>query len=88
MRSGAWPERPLLRVLSAVARACRRDHHLENGIEFVRRRVSGAAGSIAYRGPKFQSVGMNDLEVVTLTFVSWNQITDWLQRLAGLRSVA
>jgi hypothetical protein len=47
--------------------------------------VSGGAGSIAYSGSKFQSVGMNGLEVVTLTFASWNHVAGWLKRVAALR---
>jgi hypothetical protein len=50
--------------------------------------VSGAAGSIAYPGSKFQSVGMNGLEVVSRTFASWNQLDRWLRQVEGLRRVA
>ena len=27
----------------------------------------------------------NDLEMVSLTFASWNQIGEWLRRLGGVR---
>ena len=36
--------------------------------------VSGAAGSIDYLGSRFRSLGINKLELVSQTFVSWNQL--------------
>lgn len=47
-----------------------------------------AAGSIDYSRSKFQSFGINRLELVSLTFASWNQFVDWLRRLDTLRQAA
>jgi hypothetical protein len=45
-------------------------------------------GSIDHLGSKFRSCGINELELVTLTFVSWNQLGRWLTLLDTLRHAA
>jgi hypothetical protein len=42
-------------------------------------------GSIDYLELKFQSFGINRLDLGTQTFVSWNQIAIWLRRLEAVR---
>jgi hypothetical protein len=39
-------------------------------------------------GSRFQSFGINWLELVSRIFASWNRIGEWLRRLEQLRKVA
>jgi hypothetical protein len=45
-------------------------------------------GSIDYLGLRVRSFGISTLELVTLTFASWNPIEEWLRRLDACRHAA
>ncbi len=45
-------------------------------------------GSINEVGWRFQSFGINDLEMVDQMFASWNQVACWLRRLEELKRAA
>ena len=44
-----------------------------------------AGGSINEVGRRFQSFRINSLELVDQNIASWNQVTEWLQRLERLQ---
>ena len=44
-------------------------------------------GSNYIRGLAWRRFGINKLMLVSLTFVSWNQLSLWLRQLAGLRRI-
>ena len=39
-------------------------------------------------GSKFQSARINDLELVSRIFASWNQLAAWLRQLKSLQMAA
>jgi hypothetical protein len=45
-------------------------------------------GSIDYLGSRFRSFEINELELVSLNFTSWNQVTGWLRTVGELRRAA
>lgn len=47
-----------------------------------------ARGSITGVGWQFQPFGINDLEMVSQIFTSWNQMAEWLRRVDGARAAA
>jgi hypothetical protein len=62
-----------------------------DAVHMIIRKVAGTNrphGSIDYLGSRFPPSGIKMLEMVTLTFASWNRIREWLRRLDALRRVA
>ena len=58
------------------------------GLVCVNSRDDPLRGPIDYLGSRFQSFGISKLELVSLTFASWNQIVTSLRRLDRLRVAA
>ena len=50
-----------------------------------RRRERSARGSIDGVGWRFQSFGINELEMVDLRFVGWNPLVAWLKAIDLVR---
>ena len=50
--------------------------------------LEAAARDPLERGLRFQPFRISDLEMVSLTFASWNQLDRWLRQVEGLRRAA
>jgi hypothetical protein len=68
-----------------------RGHRSADAPEFTKRAMSRRehlGGSTHYLGSRFRSFQINELELVSRIFASWNQLDGWLRQVEQLRRAA